>query len=117
MRRMIRCRSSRSLVELVTAMMLMMCQTAFATQACAHSSAPAAAHAVSAPCHETLSDTTSPDRQPPAASARCDVSHALPDAAKVPILAVSYWPSVIVTYLVEPAPQRTFHALQTVRAA
>ena len=94
--RMVRTRSSRSVVAVITALLLLMCQTAFAAQACAHTYQPAAADAMSAPCHETSGDSTAPET-PPAASASCGVANALPDAAKVPVFALSDLPAVIIT--------------------
>jgi hypothetical protein len=113
---MIRTRSSRSLVALITALLLLMCQTAFAMQACAHSFVPATADTISAPCHETPENSSAPEKQP-AASASCEVANALPDAAaKVPVVAIGDLPAVAVTYLQLPAPPRSARALQTVQA-
>jgi hypothetical protein len=116
MRGMIRSRSSRSLVALITALLLLMCQTAFAAQACAHSFAPAPADSMSAPCHETATDSSVPEEQAPAISPSCAVANGLPDAAKVPVIALFDLPAVAVTYLKRPAPPRSTRALQTVQA-
>ena len=116
MRGMIRPRSSRSLVALVTAMLLLMCQTAFAAQACTHVFTSAAADAISAPCHETPSESASPERQAPAASTSCEVAKVLPDGSKLPVFALSDLDSVAVAYLDAPPALRTSRALQTVQA-
>jgi hypothetical protein len=114
---MIRTRSSRSLVALITALLLLMCQTAFAMRACAHTFVPATADTMSAPCHETSEGSSAPEKQAPAASASCEVANALPDAAaKVPVVAIGDLPAVAVTYLQLPAPPRSARALQTVQA-
>jgi hypothetical protein len=112
---MIRTRSSRSLVALITALLLLMCQTAFATQACAHNVVPAAADTMSEPCHESSAESGTPE-QAPAASTTCAVANALPDAAKVPVIALGDLPAVAVTYLKLPAPARSARVLQTVQA-
>ena len=116
MRAMIRNRSSRSLVALITALLLLMCQTAFAAQACAHGFTPAVADAMTAPCHETASDSASPEKPAPAASTTCEVANALSDAAKVPVLALSDLHAVAIAYLDAPAAPRASSALQTVHA-
>jgi hypothetical protein len=113
---MLRTRSTRSLVALITALLLLICQTAFATQACAHSFAPAPADSMSAPCHETSAESGTPEKQAPAASTGCAVANALTDVAKVPVFALSDLPAVLVTYLPLPAPLRSTRALQTVQA-
>jgi hypothetical protein len=113
---MIRNRSSRSLVALVTALLLLMCQTAFAAQACAHSFTPAGADAMTQPCHETTSEAASPQQQAPAASKSCEVANALSDAAKAPVFALADLPAVVIRYIDAPAPERTLRVLQTVQA-
>jgi hypothetical protein len=114
---MVRTRSSRSLVALITALLLLMCQSAFAMQACVHTFVPATVDTISAPCHETSEAPSAPEKQPAAASASCEVANALPDAAaKVPVFALSDLAAVPVTYLQLPAPPRSARALQTVQA-
>ena len=95
---MVRTRSSRSFVALLTALMLLLCQTAFAAQACAHTLRPAQPEGITAPCHESGGADTG--KQIPATTT-CDAATALPDAAKVPVLAVTDLPAILVAY--EPA--------------
>jgi hypothetical protein len=113
---MVRNRSTRSLVAFITALLLLMCQTAFATQACAHYVAPAAADTMSEPCHETSAESGTPEKHAPAASTTCAVANAVPDAAKVPVIALFDLPAVAVTYLELAAPARSTRELQTVQA-
>jgi hypothetical protein len=115
--RMVRTRSSRSLVALITALLLLMCQTAFAVQACAHKFVPAITDTMSAPCHETSDGSSAPDDKAPAAATSCEVANAVPDAAaKVSVFALADLPAVAVTYLQLPAPPRSARVLQTVQA-
>jgi hypothetical protein len=91
-------RASRSLVALVTAILLLLCQTAFAAQACAHAAVPAPAQSpAAAPCHDMSGGSTTPTKQLPTATA-CEAAKALPDVAKVPVFALHDLPSVLVAY-------------------
>ena len=92
-------RRSRSTIALVTAILLFVCQTAFAAQACAHAITAAPTESVSAPCHETTDGGGSPAKQAPASSA-CEAAKAVPDAAKLPVAAVTELESLPVVYLV-----------------
>src|SRR5690242_10802728 len=96
MRLMVVRRSSRSFVALLTAVMLLLCQTAFAAQACAHTLTPAQPEGIAAPCHESAGGDAG--KQAPAASTNCDAATALPDVAKVPVIAVTDLPAVLVAY-------------------
>jgi hypothetical protein len=116
MRAMIRTRASRSLVALITALLLMVCQTAFAAQACAHNFAPAEVDVTTPPCHGALDNSGSPAKQAPAATSGCEVANALTDAAKVPVFALSDLQTVVVTYLDLPAPRHTSHPIRNVQA-
>ena len=95
---MIRSRSSRSLVALVTAVMLLACQIAFAAEACAHSLRSVSDSAAAMPCHDAESDRGSPVDTAPAASV-CQASKAVPDNVKVPVFALADLPAVSVTYI------------------
>ena len=88
-------RSSRSLVALLTALMLLLCQTAFAAQACAHTVMPEQPESVAMPCHESADGDAG---EQGLASTTCDAGTALPDAAKVPLLAVTDLPAILVAY-------------------
>ena len=98
MRAMALTRKPRSFVALVTAILLLLCQTAFAAQACAHTLAPAQTESSSAaPCHGMSGDSTTPTQQAPTTTA-CEAANALPDPAKVPVFALSDLPSIVVAY-------------------
>lgn len=88
-------RSPRSFVAVLTALLLVLCQTAFAAHACAHTIAPAAPDSNAAPCHEAAS-TASPERLP--APGVCEAAKALPDAGKVYVLAITDLPAIPVAY-------------------
>ena len=95
-------RSSRSIIALLTAVLLLLCQTAFAAQACGHGFVSDNASAVSAPCHETMEDSRSVPQEPAAVSA-CDAPKAVAEAVKIPVLSVTDFPALpLVRY--EPAP-------------
>jgi len=105
-------RSSRSFVALLTAILLLLCQTAFAAQACAHTVTPAQPAGITAPCHEPAGDATG--KQVPA-STTCDAATALPDAAKVPVLAVTDFPAILVAYEHAAVPGTASRGAQRVR--
>lgn len=87
MRRMVLSRSARSVIACVTALVLLLCQTAFAAQACVHPAAVAPVeHGAAAPCHDPAGGA--PANELPAPSA-CEAANAVPDAAKLPVLALS----------------------------
>lgn len=92
-------RSSRSTVALLTAILLLLCQTAFAANACAHSPAPASADATTnLPCHGADDSGNAPGDEAPGASGGCGVSKALADSAKIPVFASTDLPAVIIAY-------------------
>jgi hypothetical protein len=102
--------SSRSLVAWVTAILLLLCQTAFAAQACAHTAQAAPAESLSAtPCHDQSGDSTTPTKQLPTAST-CESANALPDAANIPVFALTDLPSIVVAY--EPFAARAGTAVR-----
>ena len=109
-------RSSRSLVALVTAILLLLCQTAFAAQACAHSLAPATTDTASAPCHEMPSNTGTPAKQAPAVASACDVAKAVADPTKLTVFAVTDLPAILLTYYYGAAPAMASLAPQTAQA-
>src|SRR5687767_8853457 len=90
--------SRRPTIALVTAILLLLCQTAFAAQACAHGMSAASAESASAPCHETADERGSPAKEAPASSA-CEAATAVPDTVKLPLVAVTDLPSLPVVYV------------------
>jgi hypothetical protein len=88
-------RSSRSFVASLTAVLLLLCQTAFAAQACAHAVRDAQPESIAAPCHEAASENTG-NRVPAASS--CEATKALPDSAKVPVLDLADLPTMLMAY-------------------
>ena len=96
-------RSSRSIVALLTAVLLLACQVAFAAQACANGARGSAESTAAMPCHDAEGDHGSPrDAAPPAASV-CQTNNAVADTVKVPVFALADLPAVAVTYR-EPVP-------------
>lgn len=88
-------RSSRSFVASLTAVLLLLCQTAFAAQACAHTIKSVQPGSIAAPCHESSAENTG--THTPAATS-CEATKAVPDAAKVPVLALADLPTMLVAY-------------------
>ena len=116
MRAMALTRSTRSAVALVTAVLLLLCQIAFAAQACAHTSPPAPAeHPAAAPCHQSPAESGAPAQHVPAPTA-CEVSKAVPDVAKVPVFALSDLPAIVVVYEQLAMPARPVRGQDTVHA-
>ena len=108
-------RSSRSLVAFVTAVLLLLCQTAFAAHACANTLPPSSTeNSAAAPCHEAGADSTLPAQLP--APTVCEAATALPDAAKVPVFALSDLPSIVVAYEPFAADAAPAARQQTVQA-
>ena len=111
---MVRTRSSRSFVALLTALMLLLCQTAFAAQACAHTVTPAQPESIAMPCHGAPAGDDTGKQLP--ASTTCDAATALPDVAKVPVLAVTDLPAVLVAYVETAVPGTPSRGTQRVQA-
>ena len=97
-------RRARSVVALLTGVLLLLCQTAFAAHLCAHSSAPANTAAVTAPCHESVHDANTGAPIVPLAGSACEKGKAVGDAAKVQVYALADLPAVVVTYSQTAAP-------------
>lgn len=77
-------RSNRALVAFFTALLLLLCQTAFAAQACAHGFASqAAGNELGAQCHDRAND----DPSGSSAATGCEASKALSEDVKVPAFA------------------------------
>jgi hypothetical protein len=113
MRGMVLTRSSRSFVALVTAILLLLCQTAFAAQACAQTVTPVQPVGIAAPCHESPSDNAG-KRIP--VSTSCEAANALPDSAKMPVLAVTELPTILVAYEPAAVSGTPWHGAQRVEA-
>ncbi|MDB5863629.1 MAG: hypothetical protein JWO70_1435 [Betaproteobacteria bacterium] len=75
-------------------MLLLLCQVAFAAQACAHSFA-SAAPAMVAPCHEAMGDAGGATDSPGAASI-CEASKAVADGSRLPIADITDFPALTV---------------------
>jgi hypothetical protein len=86
-------RSSRALVALVTAVLLLLCQTAFAAQACAHIFSGGNSSGASAPCHEGAGNADNAP-QTPAAVSVCEAAKAVGQSVEVPLIAVTDLPSL-----------------------
>jgi hypothetical protein len=106
--------SHRTIVALITAALLLLCQTAFATQACAHSVSVAAAGSA-APCHDTASESRTP-AQEPAATSGCEVSKAVAGAVKVPVFSVDASPMFALVYYAPTAVRLSTSERSTVAA-
>src|SRR5687767_1713469 len=109
-------RRSRSLVASITAVVLLLCQAAFAAQACAHPLAAASTESsAAAPCHDAPAESPTPATQLPTPTV-CATATALPDAAKVPVFALADLPAVAVGYETVETPARAGLGQQTVQA-
>ena len=76
--------SHRAIVAFITALLLLLCQTAFAAQVCAHNVASqAASNELGAPCHDRAGDSPSDS----SAAAGCEASKAVSEAVKIPAFA------------------------------
>lgn len=95
---MIRSRSSRSLIALITALLLLACQVAFAAEACASSMRGMSESMAAMPCHDAEGEHGSPVDQAPATSG-CQAGKAVADPVKTPVFALADLPAMRVTYL------------------
>jgi hypothetical protein len=86
----------RSVVALIAALLLVLCQTAFAAQAYAHSPLPVQDSAAAAPCHEVADDGKAPSS--PTSSATCEAGKALNDIPNVHVYALAELPAVDIAY-------------------
>jgi hypothetical protein len=90
MRAMTLSRSSRSVVALITAVLLLLCQAALAAQACGHMFVPQSP-AAPVPCHESM-DGAGSMQHTPAAVSDCDAPKAIAAAVKIPVFSVTDFP-------------------------
>ena len=105
-------RRPRVLVAWLAALLLVMCQTAFAAQACAADLARSSTTTAVAPCHEAAeADSSIPLR----AASACEATKAVADPAKIPVFGISDIPAVVVA-IYEPAAQAASLAPQHVHA-
>ena len=111
-------RSSRSFVAVVTAFVLLLCQTAFAAQACAHMPVPEQPQsAAAAPCHDAAAESSAPAQQQiPEQSSVCEAANGLPDTGKIPVFELTDLPAAVVTYEPYAVPVYIGHRLQKVQA-
>jgi len=84
-------RLHRPIVALITAALVLLCQTAFAVQACALSYSPGVPAVSAAPCHEMAHGGSTPSREP-AATSGCEASKAIGEVAKVPAFSMTDLP-------------------------
>jgi hypothetical protein len=85
-------RSTRAIIAVVTALLLLACQTAFAAQACAHGFASAES-ASATPCHDMAGEESTPSQQT-GASSDCEAAKAVVEAVKLPAFSVADLPVV-----------------------
>ena len=101
-------------VALLTAVLLLLCQTAFAAAACAHTAAVLASvgEAGALPCHENIAEAATSDSAPNAASAQsaCDAPKAVSQLAAFPIIAIGDMPSLLL-------PKSVLHVVAVHQAA
>ena len=105
-------RRARVLVAWLAALVLVMCQTAFAAQACAADLARSSTPSAAAPCHEAAdADSSVPARAP----SGCEAAKAVSDPVKIPVFGISDMPAIILA-IYEPAAKVTSLAPQHVQA-
>ena len=105
-------RRQRVLTAWLAALLLVMCQTAFAAQACASDLARSSTTSAAAPCHEAAeADSSVPLR----GAGACEATKAVADPAKIPVFGISDMPAVIVA-IYEPAARVTSLAPRHVQA-
>jgi hypothetical protein len=107
-------RSYRSFVAVLAAFVLLLCQTAFAAEACTNTIAPAAHDGSAAPCHERASSTALPAQLP--SPGVCE-AQAIPDAGKVHVPALTDLPAISIAYERAGVADAVTLAAQAVRPA
>ena len=86
-------RRTRMLVAWLAALLLVLCQTAYAAQACAADLARSSTPSAAAPCHEAAdADSNVPVHAP----SGCDAAKAVADPVKIPVFGNSDIPTLIV---------------------
>ena len=95
-------RSARASVAWITALLLLLCQTAFAAQLWMSGAPVRDAVAATAPCH-IAADTQTSDGSPMSGPAStCAASKAVADPVKAQVLAITDLPSVRIAYQTAP---------------
>lgn len=80
-------------VAWIAGLLLVLCQTAFAGQACAADFARSGTTTANAPCHESAeADSNIPSH----AASTCEAAKAVADPVKIPVFSISDVPAVIV---------------------
>ncbi|HYC48242.1 MAG TPA: hypothetical protein VED01_22440 [Burkholderiales bacterium] len=109
-------RSSRSIVALLTAVLLLVCQTAFAVQACAYSASASEPASFNAPpCHEVEAPASGAPAVPQMAAA-CDAGKAVFDGAKLQIPPVADLAAIRIAYVDTGARASCARSAQLVQA-
>ena len=89
-------RKARVLVAWLAAVVLVLCQTAYAAQACAADFMHGSATTAAAPCHDTADADSG---VPPRAASACEATKAVADPVKPPVFGISDLPPVdVATY-------------------
>ena len=87
--------SSRAVIALLTAVLFLLCQTAFAAQACAHAYAAGDSSAEgAAQCHDAERADAAP--RAPATLSSCDAPKAVSGDIKFPVIAIADRPALTV---------------------
>ena len=82
-------------VAWIAALLLVLCQTAFAAQACAADFARPGTTAASAPCHDAADTDSS---VPAHAASACEATKAVADPVKLPAFSIADTPAIIVAF-------------------
>jgi hypothetical protein len=89
-------RPTRSVVALVTAIVLVLCQAVSAAQACAYPAQSARAEV--SPCHEGHTPDLHGAPEAPAPHSACDTAKAYSESVKIPVLSIADLPVLAVVY-------------------
>ena len=108
-------RPSKSIVALITAALLLLCQTAFAAQACAHSVGAQDAPG-SAPCHEPAGDMNHAPVVPAAPSA-CDAAQAFSGVVHISVFAITDLPALALVQFEQAQPRAVATVARTANTA
>lgn len=111
-------RSTKSLVALVTAIVLLLCQAASSAQACAHAITAKNTAVEVASCQEghAAEHYAGSDAPVSQSQSACDNPKVYSDSFKVPVLSISDLPALQVVYLEPAGPALTSVATQVAQA-
>jgi hypothetical protein len=99
------------------AMLLLLCQTVFAAQACAHALAATSPEpAAVAPCHQDIADTSHDVPAHSEAGTACEAAKATGDGARLPIYTLADLPATTIAYTEAQMPVAAFGAPAIVQA-